>query len=237
MPKFFVFSDIHSFYQPFIEALAAAGYDRENPDHVLVGCGDYFDRGPSAEAVLNFLLEAPRCILVKGNHEDLLEAAAARGYFEYHDISNGTVDTVRQLNPTNDPDVDFALPFVMNKLQPLLDQMVNYFETKNYVFVHGWIPNREDWRWGRASEWRDARWVNGMDAVDDIQAEDKTIVCGHWHCSYGHAKAKGLPRWETEFGSSADFTPYYGDGIIAIDACTAHTDMVNVIVLEDDYLS
>ena len=61
--------------------------------------------------------------------------------------------------------------------------------------------------------------------------EEKTILCGHWHCSYGHAvyEHKG-----SEFGSDADFSPYYGPGIIALDACTAHSRKVNVIVIEDD---
>ena len=37
----------------------------------------------------------------------------------------------------------------------------------------------------------------------------------------------------SEFGEDADFTPYYGNGIIALDACTARSKMVNVIVVED----
>ena len=39
-----------------------------------------------------------------------------------------------------------------------------------------------------------------------------------------------------EFGEGADFSPYYGDGVIAIDACTAYSGNVNVLVLEDDLL-
>lgn len=60
---------------------------------------------------------------------------------------------------------------------------------------------------------------------------NKTIVCGHWHASYGHAKIDGTC---SEFGEDADFSPYYGKGIIALDACTVHSRKVNCIVLEDD---
>ena len=60
--------------------------------------------------------------------------------------------------------------------------------------------------------------------------EGKTIVCGHWHCSYGHSEYEGIG---SEFGPDADFSPYYAPGIIALDACTAHSGRVNVVVLED----
>ncbi len=59
---------------------------------------------------------------------------------------------------------------------------------------------------------------------------NKTIVCGHWHCSYGHAKIKGKG---TEFGKDANFSPYRAKGVLAIDACTAVSGKVNVVVLED----
>ena len=61
----------------------------------------------------------------------------------------------------------------------------------------------------------------------------QTIVCGHWHCSYGHHIVDGTP----EFGDGANFNPFYADGIIAIDACTAASHKVNVVVLEDEFLN
>ena len=48
MHKFFCISDIHSFYEPMIEALNNAGFNPENPEHILVVCGDVFDRGPNS---------------------------------------------------------------------------------------------------------------------------------------------------------------------------------------------
>ena len=58
----------------------------------------------------------------------------------------------------------------------------------------------------------------------------KTIVCGHWHCSYGHASIQGKGD---ESGPFADYSPYYNEGIIAIDACTVISRKVNCIVLEE----
>ena len=117
--------------------------------------------------------------------------------------------------------------------------MLDYYETDHYVFVHGWIPCARDrqggygyyseWRDASDGEWRSARWYNGMDAARTCM-EEKTIVCGHWHTSYGHSRYEGKG---SEFGSDADFNPYYAPGIIALDACTAHSGQVNVIVIED----
>ena len=59
---------------------------------------------------------------------------------------------------------------------------------------------------------------------------EKTILCGHWHASYGHFK---FEHKGSEFGPDADFSPFYGNRIIALDACTGLSRRVNVIVLED----
>ena len=119
--------------------------------------------------------------------------------------------------------------------------MVNYYEDGNYIFVHGWIPSlggyptklpmtyMEDWRHANEEAWRSARWDNGIEASRAVREPGKTIFCGHWHCSYGHAVLEGKG---SEFDDDADFTPYYGEGIVALDACTVHSHMVNCVVVE-----
>lgn len=42
--KFFAISDMHSFYDPMIDALDQAGFEKNNPEHTLIVCGDAFDR-------------------------------------------------------------------------------------------------------------------------------------------------------------------------------------------------
>lgn len=56
------------------------------------------------------------------------------------------------------------------------------------------------------------------------------IVCGHWHCSFGHANYENDGG---EFDNNPNFSPYYGNGIIALDACTPISHKVNCIVIED----
>lgn len=192
------------------------------------------------------LMEQKQVILIKGNHEDLFEDLAMKdhGLAYSHHVSNGTYDTALQLTgfstsvagrrPYGFADAAKMTPFY----RQIIPSMLDYYETEHYIFVHGWIPcicedgtfrYVEDWRNAGKEEWESARWYNGMDAAQTC-TEEKTILCGHWHASYGHSKYE---HKGSEFGSDADFTPYYGNRIIALDACTAWSRKVNVIVLED----
>ena len=253
MSKFFVVSDIHGFFDEFQEALTNAGYDKNNPDHYLISCGDNWDRGPKNTQVFQFLNLNPRTILIKGNHESLFVECCDRGYFESHDISNGTVATIEELGDPQKSGKSFddCCAYARNRVNIFLEKMVNFYETKNYIFVHGYIPAISSgilppwyvrsrhydydafWRQAKQFDWEDARWYNGIDMAikHKIKEEGKTIVFGHWHCSYAHA----LFEEKSEFGNDADFSPYYGDGFIAIDGCTAFSHKVNVVVIEDEF--
>ncbi len=248
--KYYVTADVHGFYSILRDALEKAGFFAETQPHKLIVLGDLFDRGMEAPELQEFILKLmgeDRIILVKGNHEDLFEEMLNEdaGLPYRHHVSNGTYMTALQLTgyePTmaRIHNYDFAdaakeTPYY----KTIIPAMLDYYETQNYVFTHGWIPCiREkfgycycsDWRESSEVAWQHARWYNGMDAAQTAD-EEKTILCGHWHCSYGHAKYE---QKGSEFGPDADFTPYYGPHVIALDACTAHSKRINVIVLEDD---
>lgn len=238
MPKLFCVSDIHSFYDKFLEALLAAGFDRDNEDHWLICCGDYFDRGDKPEEVMEYLSGLPRKVLIRGNHEDLLEECYSRGRAYGHDVHNGTVQTILDLADCHKGDLfSSCCNRTRDRVQPFLDVLLNYFETKNYVFVHGWFPYMADnWRHASDKEWSIARWVNGMAraAAGTVDPQGKTVICGHYHTSWGHVHLEDM-GCEDEYGNG-DFSPYYAEGIIAIDACTAYSGQVNVVVLEDEFL-
>lgn len=249
MAKLFVISDVHGFYDEMIDALYDAGFDENNQDHWLIGCGDYFDRGRKPREVMRYFRSLPRKVLVRGNHEQLLVDCCERGEAYMHDLSNGTAQTISDLSRTNyfPEDCDRTLRIV----KPFLNEMVNYFETKHYIFVHSWIPsvskdglpahytrNRKfefmpNWRDAHQREWNDAMWGNPFDMAEHGLNKTGKIICfGHWHSSTGWAKVEG----RSEFGNDAKFDPFYGDGFISIDACTDHSGKCNVVVLEDDFL-
>ena len=209
------------------------------------------------------LLHKDELVFVRGNHEDLMIDMLNRFedyrweifLGTSHHNSNGTWDTALWLSDMNEFDALRNTQEFLYKTEQspfckeLIPSSVNYFETDHYVFVHGWIPcNTEDmpdwyqrnrhyafdpeWRLAGQKRWSQARWFNGMELAEKhkIVVPEKKIVCGHWHTSFGHAvfESKG-----SEFGSDADFSPFIGNSVLAIDACTAHSGLVNCVVLKD----
>ena len=245
MPKFFVTSDIHSFYTPFKKALDEAGFDPNNKEHWLIVCGDCFDRGGESEEVLHYLMSLERKILVKGNHDTLLEECCMREFPYSYDDSNGTRKTIQDLSGAGyGRDLAECCCRTWDKLSRYRELLVNYFETQNYIFVHSWIPiisqgggyckYDEKWRNAPVSRWEDAMWGNPFDMhFLDLNQTGKIIVFGHWHCSAGH---KMLGRCKSEFDDDAIWEPCFAEGIIGVDRCTAHTGECNVVVLEDEFL-
>ena len=227
-------------------ALTEAGYfDDYQPKKLLI-LGDLFDRGKEARKIQRFiseLMNKDEVILIRGNHEDLYEdlVTVDDGMPYSHHVSNGTYDTAQQLAIYDEMDAYDLASAGRNTVyyKRLLPSMLNYYETEHYIFVHGWIPcicdkstfsNTSDWREASDDMWKQARWVNGMQAYHTVYDNNKTIVCGHWHASFGHAQ---IEHSGSEFGDDADFHPFFGDGIIALDACTAVSGFVNCIVIED----
>lgn len=79
------------------------------------------------------------------------------------------------------------------------------------------------------AEWKNARFTKWTEVCSgDIPVKGKTIVCGHLPTYY--AKRFDEKREDTEA------TPFYGNGITAIDGGTDVTGKVNIIVLEDEIL-
>ena len=253
--KLFVVSDVHSYLEPLEVALDEAGFDPNNEDHWLVSCGDAFDRGPDSGLLWKFLMSLERKILIKGNHDLLLDECCMREFPYSHDFSNGTVRTINDIGGAGEGyPFDTCCQRTWNKLAAYRDLLINYFETENYIFVHSWLPlkcldnmpkhyvqNRQfeydpEWRNATEDAWEQAMWGNPFDlATMGFNKTGKTIVFGHWHCSAGWAKDEG----RSEFNEDAKWDIYHNpeQNIIAIDHCTANTNKVHVLVLEDNLLN
>ena len=250
--RYYVVSDVHGFYTPLMKALTEAGYFADSTPHRLVVCGDLLDRGKEAVKMQDFVLGLMECnetILIRGNHEDLFEELVTidKGLPFSHHLQNGTYGTALQLTGLASGEAmvqNFAFADAARKTpyyRTIIPATRDYYETERYIFVHGWIPSvRErnggcsyiaNWREASEQEWRRAQWYNGILAARTATDENKTIVCGHWHTSYGHSR---FEKKGPEFGEDADFSPYYAPGMIALDACTTRSGFVNCIVLEDD---
>lgn len=263
MKKYFILSDIHSFYDQMRSALDENGFEFSNPEHIIIVCGDLLDRGEQSSKVVDFfyiLHKRDRVILIRGNHEDLFDEMISTKRFNMNDIYNCTIKTLGQLMepPLSETATQYffdeAIQDYDKRWDYLRSKMLNYYELGDYIFVHGWIPLKidedgdgvnntgllydPDWRNADHESWYEARWVNGMKmALNNLIVPGKIVVCGHWHTSYGHCyiKNKKSPdHYYREFDADADFSIFKYNGVIAIDACTAHTDKCNCLVLNED---
>lgn len=85
MTKLFVTSDIHSAYTPMKKALDEAGFEPGNTKHLLIVCGDLFDRMDESQQVFDYMMNVPNKVLITGNHEDLMRSMCQRGFPYSHD--------------------------------------------------------------------------------------------------------------------------------------------------------
>lgn len=234
--KLFVVSDIHGYYTEMVKALDEAGFDKKNPEHKLICCGDYFDRGTENIEVMKYFERLPGAVLLRGNHEDLLLKLLETGRLLPHNYINGTINTVTEffgkyaIDPLTDT-VDFSgKTSTADRLYQFIQDTWNYYETDKYVFVHAWLPadiltSRELIEY-TDRDWEKARWIRWSEKyTGNPPLKDKILVCGHMPTFVAHRFDK------TRTPECSDI--FYGNGMIAIDACTHSSKRVNVLVLNE----
>ena len=238
--KFFVVSDIHGQCTLAQQALNQAGFDPDNEDHIFVHCGDLFDRGHENKMVFDFVLGIKNKILILGNHDERFREILKKRVVCDNDMWNGIQPTLYNFFGITTVEDDGVLHLeeheeLVSNIIDLIDSMRNYFETQNYVFVHGWIPLDEDddrvpehWRTADLDHWSDARWTSWLSVFRTATLPDKTIVCGHRATM--HAYKVDPNRYYK------DYSIFRAPGVIAIDACTIQSGQINVLVLEDDLI-
>jgi len=252
--KYFVSSDVHGFYDEWVKALEEKQFNIDNPDHMIVLCGDLFDRGTEPEEAQSFvmrLLRKKKIILVRGNHEDLA-LELIDNYYNYmfdiknsHHWHNGTFQTLLKLTGMDYNSATTCLlefkrrAYETDYVKRIIPKMRNFYETEHYVFTHAWVPIKEngygiedDWRNASEYLWEAARWLNPAEMYrNKLYLKDKTIVSGHKSCSLFWADMN--PLRYTAYGDNACFEPFITKEVIALDAHTVLTKKVNVVVLED----
>lgn len=261
--KYYVTTDIHGYYRYLQEALTSAGFFEETEPCKLIVCGDMLDRGGEACRLTEFmidLLHEDKLIYIRGNHEDMMmkcllrisegkapEIASGKSVH----YTNGTWGTLLQLSGMSADDAVARPDELIERVKAsdyyriLLPETIDYLETENYIFVHGWIPSvtegvkpdftyyyDKNWRDADEAYWQKARWLNGMELAcrHGVTEQGKTIVCGHKRASLGHSIFHGKG---TESGEGAIYTPFYDDGIICVDSSAVRSGMLNCIVIED----
>jgi hypothetical protein len=241
--KYFCIADAHSFYNEMMRALNEAGYDKNNPNHIFVSCGDMFDRGPQSREVFDFLnsILNEQKILIKGNHEYLMKHMITTGDWPRRvDELNGTWRTACDLTGVDVVEVCRAMR-KNDAWWQYYNDCKPYAEIGNYILVHGWVPcvsNKdytmsvmEDWRDCSEIEWDEAAWLNGMHCWrKGARIDGKTIVCGHWNTSWGWSMIRN--KCICQYDGDAIHDAFIDEGIVALDACTVVSHKVNCFVFE-----
>lgn len=240
--KIFAVSDIHGHCRQLKNALDEAGFSSENDTHLLLVCGDLFDRGNENRDVLNFLNSVQNKVLIRGNHEDILSRVLREKRLVKMDYYNGLDRTVFDFFGKDVLMKNGILNFegkeaVLEELHTLLSGMYDYFETEHYIFTHGWLPVEwndmgesilsEDFRHARPAKWERARFAEWYAMYrNGLTVPGKTVVCGHRASAFGYL----FDQTRKENDSSVFLHP----GIAAIDALTVQSGRVNVFVVEED---
>ena len=249
--SFFAVSDIHGRFKELNSVLEENNF--KDSDKLII-LGDILDRGSECKALTAFivsLIEQDRVVLIRGNHEDLLDAFLDD--IEYYceslkDINsspwfrNGTFKTISQLTGMSFAEIIFhpkrakKLMLETQYYRVIRTEMRDYFETQEYILVHGWIPAEKtilpsgayeytylkDWRSADKEAWEVARWFNGIDAARSGAFDtDKTIICGHVSAAYGHSSE----------GRESDYSIYRSKGIIAINS--SMNQKINCLIIDD----
>lgn len=200
--KYFVVSDIHSYLQELKHWLQRAGFKKSDKNHVLVICGDLFDRGHESLELYNYLKTIPkkRLILIKGNHESLLEELLCKSYPDSHDFSNGTVRTCCSFAGIDEK--------LLNKYY-WFDQYMQYKDDWSIVqekvvksLQETWdsiknnVKSSEFYKWFTTVEWHDYYELNNLILVHSFIP----VKCDNPFAVYRSATdfMQPMPEWRTE---------------------------------------
>lgn len=250
--KYFVFADPHGDYQALLTTITEMGYDAANPQHQLIGCGDYFGRAAQSNSdcvnIWKYLTSphhANKPICIRGNHESILIDAIERRQLTETDIYNGEHNTFASFlgRYPNQVKRDYYLQFDAAKVMMnvgfygWLKSLPWYYETEHYIFTHGFVPMMYFTRgvelndFGE-SEWEEASWSNTPDYIRTLDlmkiGTHKIIVFGHWRAKELNEKFAG--KWEEKDGE------IYVDKerkLIGLDITTALSHKVGCVNLED----
>lgn len=237
MNKYFLFSDTHGCFEALVSSLDAAEFDIKNPNHYLIGVGDYFDRGDRNGQIYKFLSSEElrdRVYLVKGNHDEMLEnflIGFDDGFF--NSVYNGLNKTIGNFAQVKfslamlqyEPDfyrhkIDLHYP----KLRNFLQSMKKGFQLDNYIIVHAGFTNKNSLKDWLEPNWVIDNWCKTPKFVKNFPDKENIYIFGHWH-------AKELRE---KFGYIISDRIFKHENFIGLDARTIVSGFVNIFVIESD---
>ena len=264
--KIFFISDIHGCYQEMIDALKKAQFDEDNKEHLLVVLGDMFDRKYASLAVYKYLkklVDKGSAIVTMGNHEKFFIDFLEGSYSPFNYLHNGLNETIAdfwhrtapfeswcmiegqcEMNQENYARwVDICRKEIMDEypeLLPWLKSLPRYFESKNYIGVHGAIDTKvPDWHKPHCYRYNLIDW-DALDFDDGsffgsgIRNTDKTIIIGHFGTEHLRKMYDYSPN--RNMLGEHDILKRKDGKVIAIDGTVVLSKKINVLVIENEEL-
>ncbi len=200
-PRILAIGDVHGCLTA-LDALLA--FVQLQPDDTLIFLGDYIDRGPDSRGVLERLVELsarPNTIFLRGNHDLWMENAREdRQWFtSWFHGGVGGLETLKSYGTFAD------VPLAHWQF---LDNLVEYYETENEIFVHGAVDANEEL-------FDQPQQVLLWERVDDQAPHfsGKRVICGHT------SQKNGLPL-DRGFAVCIDTFCCGGGWLSALDVTT-----------------
>lgn len=189
-------TDIHNQFTKFISLLDKANYDK-NKDLLILG-GDYFDRGPEASEVAQWLEENynnDNVVLLLGNHDLALlqllegdESLFSKIEIKFMIKNNGLGETLESLYGKDYADYsNKEIKEKINKRYPRLLKALKsakfVHETNNAIYTHSELL--KNYKTASRKELEDAVWVNSRDWANSYRWKSrkdisKPVIIGHY---------------------------------------------------------
>ena len=209
------------------------------PDDTLYFLGDSVDRGPGGLTLLNLLLNDPRVIYLRGNHEDFI--INNDDHMWYLNGGNGTKEAIEALT-------DIERQKLIKKLKSLPDIIeIDNIEGKHLVLCHAgtdpWRTRRDLELMGRKDPYVwDRHHIYG-DWSSNPEFKDTYVIHGHTPVTAEPALIKWMdPRLPGDENYDPEYTPrvsrYCRGHKICIDmGCfyTGRTCLFNIDTFEAIY--
>lgn len=174
MARILAIGDIHGCYRSLDTLLSLV---QPNSDDTLVTLGDYVDRGPMSCRVIERLIElenATRLVPLRGNHECMMLLARSSLYDARRWMVAGGAETLDSYNGKHGKVANLE-DIPVQHWEFISDRLLRYWETDNFIFVHGSVdsdvpmPQQPEatLHWARFSTQK------------AMHQSGKVVVCGH----------------------------------------------------------
>lgn len=249
MKKYFVFGDVHGEYDVMVKGLDDSGFEKDNPNHIVISLGDLFDRGLQNIQVLEFvydLWKKDRLINIRGNHDEFLLDYLSDGDMHLAFINivhNGMNTTIYEFAEFDDPKKAMShyeiAAEIINSKYPKLKEFLRYgidsYDLGKYNFTHAGYSWSNKYEFEEEPLWEVNNWSKTPDFIkffpeSNLYDPKKIYVFGHYH-AFRLRKA-----FQDYHSNKPDPEKFVYKNFIGLDSCVNATFKMEVLVIEENQI-